>query len=284
MWQSRQCCRSDLLLGEQEPRVGALSRCESQHRSASLSTAASMSARYDHLCEKRNEKKVIWCIEDEQEGQVEASAPVRSEAVAAATEAAAAAEEGPPRLERQDGGPTEDQGSHPLIDEEPDEPGLEASPHTAPLGEPASDQSALAAFKRRHYFTFLDRKIYIGRRSAAYSASLNGDLSVENLISKIKKAYRELGIGSLGKRTVKLGMYFSAILRTEDGFRYFSPSFNSSISKNRSLFVISCSDSYEKIARFLSEIPIIDRLSVGLSQKSRDSLVEIPSVQLTFYY
>jgi hypothetical protein len=161
-------------------------------------------------------------------------------------------------------------------------PGEEGSSGTEQLGESLLNPE-LATFKHRHHFLFNNRIVHKGKKSCAYSVGLNGNLDVDNLVEQIRRAYRELGMGNRGNRVVKLGMYFSYILRTEEGYSWYSPSFNTGLSKNELLFPITGTQSYEHIRKFLNQVPIIERLSIGLTQSSRDSLVSVQTVLLWFY-
>jgi hypothetical protein len=165
-------------------------------------------------------------------------------------------------------------------EERPPSPGEQSSALTQPLGE----DSQLAAFKTQHHFTFQDRIVFKGRKSAAYSIGLNGDLDVSNLVEQIRMTFRELKLGELRRRTFRLGLYFSYILRTDEGLGWYSPSFNTSVQKNNILFPISGAESYVQLERYLREVPIVDRLSVGLSRASRDSLAEVATCLIWWFW
>jgi hypothetical protein len=168
----------------------------------------------------------------------------------------------------------------PPAEERPASPGEQASEQTQPLGE----DPALTQFRHQHHFTFLNRVVFKGKKSAAYSVGLNGNLDVSFLVEQIRVGFRELDLGRMQKRVFRLGLYFSYILRTEEGYSWYSPSHNTSLRKDGVLFPISGGASYVQLEEFLRGSPIVERLSIGLSRASRDSLQEVSTMLCWWFF
>ena len=149
-------------------------------------------------------------------------------------------------------------------------------------------RTSLDEFLDYHSFYFKNREVCMEDNVSSYNYRLGGDISPANIVRGVRHAYEELGIALKQSRACKFTCMASLIMSTvaegeiEPTLFIFYPSWNSIIGKDK-LNIMTGLKSLANFKKELESIDIFEKLVSQIPEKSRDNIVSVESMLVTFY-